>query len=209
MATRKMSRNFHGVVYPDSDSYDCSDVLSRLAQFSDFAYILHDQDMDENGELKKPHYHWLVARDTPAPLSTMVNALGVPENSVEFCRSYRAFLRYMIHADEPTKHQYSPDDVKGVFKKHFLLGSSEKSFVLLAMEKISSGDIRSIQGLAAFGAELEDWPSFRRNYSLLKDLLYEQLSNEEVKQGGWVNSARDAETIPLDNSGALPGESCR
>lgn len=205
MASRKMSRNFQGVIYPDSESYDCQEVLSKLAQFSDFAYILHDQDVDGNGELKKPHYHWLIARDTPAPLSTMVNALGVPDNSVEFCRSYRAFLRYMIHADDPTKHQYSPDDVKGVYKKHFLLGSSEKSFVLLAMEKISSGDIRSIQGLAAFGAELEDWPSFRRNYSLLKDLLYEKLSREEVLRGGWVDFAGRAEEVSLGNSSSLSG----
>ena len=54
MASRKMSRNFQGVIYPDSQSYDCQEVLSKLAQFSDFAYILHDQDVDENGELKSP-----------------------------------------------------------------------------------------------------------------------------------------------------------
>lgn len=205
----KQGRNFQGVIYPDSESYDCEHVLSLLSDvFVEYAYILHDKDVTETGELKKPHYHFLGTRSSPVPVSTISKQLGIADNSVEFCRSYRAFLRYMIHADEPTKYQYSPDDVQGVFKKHFLVGDSEKALVQLAIQGIDTGLIRSVRGLASFAVEQNDWSSFRRNYSLLKDLLYERLSNEEVNQGGWVNSARRAEEVPLDNSGSLSGESC-
>lgn len=202
MSQIKKSRNFQGVVYPDSDSYDCDKVLSLLPSvFADYAYILHDQDVDEEGVLKKPHYHWLGTWSTPLTIGNVAKKLGVPENSVEFCRSYRAFLRYMIHADEPTKHQYSPDDVHGVFKRHFLSGDSEKALVQMAIQRIQSGDIRTIQGLAAFAAELEDWPSFRRNYSLLKDLLHERLTFEGVQNSGWVKLAGRVEEISLDGPG--------
>lgn len=49
-------RKYQGVLYPDSESYCCDDVLNILkSTFPEFAYILHDKDVDENGELKKPH----------------------------------------------------------------------------------------------------------------------------------------------------------
>ena len=54
------SRSFLGVLYPDSESYDCSAVLERLScLFDEWAYIVHDSDSDENGELKKAHIHWI------------------------------------------------------------------------------------------------------------------------------------------------------
>lgn len=50
-------RKFQGILYPDSESYCCDDVLNVLkSTFPEFAYILHDKDTDENGELKKTSY---------------------------------------------------------------------------------------------------------------------------------------------------------
>ena len=44
-------RKFQGILYPDSESYCCEDVLNVLkSTFPEFAYILHDKDTDENGE---------------------------------------------------------------------------------------------------------------------------------------------------------------
>lgn len=204
---QKQGRVFQGVIYPDSDTYDCQSVLFLLPDvFVEYAYILHDKDVDEQGELKKAHYHWLGTRSSPVALSTIAKQLGVPQNSVEFARSYRAFLRYMIHADDPSKFQYSPDAVQGVFKKYFLTGDSERALVLSAIDRIQSCEIRTVQGLAAFAVEQNDWPSFRRNYSLLKDLLFERQCMEGVDfKRGWV---RSAERLPLDPSTSLPGESC-
>lgn len=205
MASAKQGRTFQGVVYPDSESYDCEQVLALLPDvFVEFAYILHDKDVTEEGELKKAHYHWLGTRSSPVAINTIAKQLGVSDNAVEFCRSYRAFLRYMIHADDTSKHQYSPDDVQGVFKKHFLTGDSEKALVQLALQRIQSGEIQTIQGLAAFAAEQNDWPSFRRNYSLLKDLLHERLSYEGVRNSGWVHIAESASKVSLGNSGPGP-----
>ena len=68
----KEGRNFLGVLYPDSESYDCQKVLSRIEDtFVDFAYIVHDMDVNENGEIKKTHIHWCGKKSSPAPLSTI------------------------------------------------------------------------------------------------------------------------------------------
>lgn len=109
--SERQSRAFLGVLYPDSESYDCEKVLLRLQDtFEELSYITHDMDVDENGELKKPHIHW-VGKRSPCPLSTVANSLGIPANNIEFCKNYKTSLRYLIHADTPDKYQYGTDDV--------------------------------------------------------------------------------------------------
>lgn len=112
----KESRIFLGILYPDSESYDCQKVLSRLEDtFSDFAYIIHDKDVNEEGEIKKAHIHWCGKKSSPAPLSTISNALGVEANSIKFCRNWKLSLRYLIHADNPEKFQYDVEKVTANF----------------------------------------------------------------------------------------------
>lgn len=105
-------RNFHGVIYPDSESYVCDDVITALDDaFVKWAYVLHDMDTDENGELKKPHIHWMGSRKTPVTIKTIANALGLAEHEVERTRQFKAMARYLIHADDPDKFQYDADKV--------------------------------------------------------------------------------------------------
>ena len=79
----KQSRCFIGILYPDAENYVCDDVLVRLHDaFRDVAYIIHDMDVTESGELKKAHIHWVGKRDSPAPLSTIVNALKIPAQDI-------------------------------------------------------------------------------------------------------------------------------
>ena len=102
--SEKQSRTFLGVLYPDSESYDCEKVLLRLQDtFEELSYITHDMDVDENGELKKPHIHW-VGKRVQSTLSTIANALGIPANNIEFCKNYKTSLRYLyayIHETKP------------------------------------------------------------------------------------------------------------
>lgn len=97
----KQSRSYIAILYPDSESYDCDTVLSLLPEvFKEWAYILHDKDTDENGELKKPHYHVVGRLENPALISTVANKLCLPENHLEYCKSFRSSVRYLVHADE-------------------------------------------------------------------------------------------------------------
>lgn len=51
MADAKKIRNFSGVLYPDSESYNCDEVISRIkSKFKQWAFCLHDMDVNDEGE---------------------------------------------------------------------------------------------------------------------------------------------------------------
>lgn len=104
-------RSFLGVLYPDASNYNCDDVLERLkAFFPQFAYIVHDMDVDENGELKKPHIHW-VGQRSACTLDFVASHIEIPENSIEYCRKFKRSIRYLIHEDSPSKFQYEQEKI--------------------------------------------------------------------------------------------------
>ena len=80
----RSDRKFELVLYPDSTSYDCQTVLSKAcAYFNEWAYILHDKDLDENGQPKKPHFHFY-GKSSGSPLTPqgVASRLGVPLSSM-------------------------------------------------------------------------------------------------------------------------------
>lgn len=103
-------RYFGLLLYSDSDSYDCDSVLKDcMSYFNECSYILHDSDVNEDGEIKKPHYHVVCKKSSSVLLSTIQNRyakLGVLENFVFIITSYKAQIRYLLHLDDKDKHQY-------------------------------------------------------------------------------------------------------
>ena len=169
---QKAYKAFLGILYPDAENYDCQKTLDSFpVVFQEFAYILHDKDLGEDGELKKPHFHW-VGRRTPAPISTISNALGVPSNYIEHCKSFRASIRYLPHLDDPDKYQYPIESVQGSFPLRYLQSRVEESdFVQMALEQVYSNKIFSMRQLQLLALQQGCWPDFRRNYSILRDAL--------------------------------------
>lgn len=104
-------RVFSGVIYPDSESYNPIEVLETLkSKFKEWAYCLHDSDVNYDGELKKPHIHW-VGRGDPRTLSAVAKFLGLKENEVELGKNFKALIQYLIHLNNPEKAQYSIENV--------------------------------------------------------------------------------------------------
>lgn len=113
----KTGRNYGGVLYPDSTSYDCEFVLGTIAgYFERWAYILHDKDVDAaTGELKKPHFHWVGSMNNPCGIQTIINRLGVPANSIEFLKSWKGSVKYLAHDGSPEKYQYPVEQISANF----------------------------------------------------------------------------------------------
>lgn len=179
MGSEKQSRAFLGVLYPDSTTYDCKKVISRLEDtFSDLAYITHDMDADESGTIKKAHIHWCGKRSSPAPLSTIVNALGIDANAIEYCKSWKYSLRYLIHADNPDKFQYSPEKVTANFAYNAVIeGKLESMKARQIYNFINENPTITFNALAEWCFKNDVWSEYRRSYaiwaSLLKELQYE------------------------------------
>lgn len=171
----KQSRSFLGILYPDSESYVCDDVLCRIRDFfDDVSYITHDMDTTDEGELKKPHIHWVGKRSSPALLSTVANALRIPERDIEFCKSYKYSLRYLIHADNPEKYQYDPKSVSS--NTDYLSFISNKLEAMRSRQiynYINSASNISLNELANWCFVNDLWSEYRRSFAIWSSLLRE------------------------------------
>ena len=109
-------RKFVAVLYPEDASHvECMDKLKSGGY--NFAAILHDKDVYEEGEhkgeLKKPHWH-LVVRFKNAVWNTAVaKELGITPNYLEACKNVDASLLYLVHYGNDDKAQYDYENVFG------------------------------------------------------------------------------------------------
>lgn len=167
----KISRIFTGTVYPDSTSYNIDDVLFKVLQYPDSAYILHDKDD------VKSHYHFLFRLNQPTTAHKIATELGVDDNVVEYGRDYLALFRYLIHLDNPEKFQYDPDTIQTeVDKARYLSSVSSKdegSFVLDIVEHfLKSQDSFSKTDVLRYAVVSGQYGLYRRNYQVIKDILF-------------------------------------
>ena len=179
MADKKF-RSFAGTLYPDSESYDCETLLSTIrSKFIDWAYILHDKDFNENGELKKPHIHW-VGRATPRCLSVVSNFLGLPENDIEVVKNFDNMVMYLIHLNDIDKFQYSPDDVETNLPNigQLLRRQSEGQIVKdLASAKMH----KSWYDLVQYAVDIDSYDILRRNLGVIR-LIWEEVQFSDAKR---------------------------
>ena len=133
------SKYFCCILYPDSSTYDVDKVIKSLAEeHLTFAVSpIHDKDIEDDGSLKKGHYHLLLAYSSATTLNNIrgwFKSCGMPESelhSVRVCASGVGYFRYLTHKDNPEKAQYDDNDIRvfndsdELFKK-FSKTASEK-----------------------------------------------------------------------------------
>lgn len=74
---------------------------------------VHDADLNGDGSEKKAHIHFLVSFEGKKSFEQMqeiTDRLRCP--IPQACRNVRSMIRYMIHLDNPDKHQYRQDEIK-------------------------------------------------------------------------------------------------
>lgn len=134
------SKYFCCVLYPDSSTYDVDKVINSLAEeHLTFALSpIHDRDLEDDGSLKKGHYHLLLAYSSATTLNNIrgwFKACGMPESelhSVRVCASGVGYFRYLTHKDNPEKAQYDDKDIRVFNDSNELF----KKFSKTASEKI-------------------------------------------------------------------------
>lgn len=185
MATDKKKRYIAMLLYPDDDSH-VSALDFICSNYSDYAYILHDKDKHENGELKKAHYHIICYFKNARFPSAVAKELQIPINYVEECGSQSGLLKYLIHYNDPEKYQYTLNEVHGpllstlkdILNKD---GLSECEKVLELMHYIESSNIKmSVSKFAFFCAEEGYWDIFRRSSSIFIKILEEHNKKQNL-----------------------------
>lgn len=90
-----------------SDLDQCQEVIAALPDFDVWAYIKHVPD-DENGS---DHYHFFIHLKQPSTIATLSDKLTIPPNMIEWVRVKTRMIQYLIHKNNPEKHQYSEDQI--------------------------------------------------------------------------------------------------
>lgn len=110
------SRKMCMLLYPLEDASH-NKAIEYIKLNYDYAMIEHDQDLNENGELKKSHTHVVISFPNAKWNTAISEELGITPNYIEKCRDLDKALEYLIHYNDDTKHQYDIEEVQGNLKR--------------------------------------------------------------------------------------------
>lgn len=184
------SRNFHFVLYPDSESYFTTKVLFdsvvNLSFCSKWAYCLHDKDVSDDGQLLKPHYHLVISCKYPVRYIDILKKLELPDSSISLptqgksLRSFRSMVRYLVHADSPKKHQYDLSEIGSSFdvSDYFDSDSSDSgSSAFVDLLNFMSDKKHNRREIALYAVQSGYLGYYRQYYRILWDIIdYEDFS---------------------------------
>ena len=100
------TRAFCCIGYPESLSENWIDILSD-SHVQTMISPLHDKDTDENGELKKAHYHIMIIFDGPKTIDNAQKLFdSINATKCQPINSVRGQARYLCHLDNLDKYPY-------------------------------------------------------------------------------------------------------
>lgn len=165
------------LLYPDCESH--MKALEIIKRSYDYACILHDKDIQANGELKKPHYHIVIRFNQARWASAICSELGIDENYIEKPRSFVNALMYLIHFNDADKVQYGLDDVTGSLQSRLAqeiskVDKTESEKILELLDYIDSmAEYISVKSFMRYCASMGYWSEFRRASALFVHALEE------------------------------------
>jgi len=149
-------RRFGLLLYPEEDPSH-SKALGLLAS-ENFVGITHDKDLGEDGKLIKSHVHVVLLFPNPRWSSAVAKDLGISPRFVQLVRSEEAALLYLLHTNDPKKHQYTLDELYGPLKN---------KLQVLLLKNNKSEDEQACDLLVELTAFLDNDPHYRvRDFAL-------------------------------------------
>lgn len=185
------ARIWRGVVYPESAPKNWKEKLDQEGLV--WVAILHDKDVNPDGTPKKPHYHVLFFFDgkkSYSQVKAIMDMLNAPIPQVT--KNPKGMVRYLIHMDNPEKHQYRREDIEchngAGINQYFELSMSTRTAVLRElMEFISDSQVDNYDDLIMYCIHHgeDDWFDLAVNRNTLAinkqlDAIYQKnhLKNE-------------------------------
>lgn len=137
--------------------------LILLLGGSDYAYIKHDkdiyeQDNEKKGQIKKTHYHLYVRlrkKKTIGGVYEIINkwcANSTQTHLIQECNNIPLTIRYLTHADDIDKYQYSILDIKTnmTLDYYFNIILTDATFTLNVINMIYNSEFKSFKDLTHY-----------------------------------------------------------
>lgn len=177
--------SFMIILYPDDPSHvACLDWIIENIEY--YAYILHDNDFNENGEIKKPHYHIVIKFDDNEKysISSLSKLLKIePQYISKTTKSYINGLRYLIHFDDKSKYQYDLENVEGSLKNKLidsLKENVENAKMLKIIEIIDNLNFIEIKEFTQLICAQGLYSYYRRSFAIIH-LIIKQHNEQFIK----------------------------
>lgn len=169
MSNSNKHKYWRCIVYPESAIQDWREEIKlRGLQFA--VSPLHEFDLDlrtETGELKKPHYHILLAY--PAS-TTYQNVKSLTVDTIHatvplVCDNPQGAYDYFTHKHDPDKFQYNPDYIEHYngFDIADISAETEKDkaeFSMSIVRDIQEHDFKEYADLVDFYYKTEDYKKY-------------------------------------------------
>jgi len=169
----------HGLLFYPGSEGDL--ILEKLRAF-EHVVILHDKDLDDEGKIKKPHYHAVLCMKNASWQSAISKEIGLSERFIQQIRNEEASLCYLTHKNEEKKHQYNVSEVSGSSRmlgrmKNFLeketKGEGERCMELFEFIEKYPGNL-TVSVFAKHCASVEMWDVFRRSSFIFLQIIKEK-----------------------------------
>ena len=165
------------LLYPENEQHRLA--VEKIQSSYDYALILHNRDVSENGEIKKEHWHCVLRFNQAVWSSALCKDLGIEHNYIENVKKFDNAIQYLIHYNDSDKVQYNVDEVKGNLKQKLVesinkIEKSEGEKVVELIEYIEKQDKKiSIKAFASFCAQQGYWSEFRRSATIFIKIIDE------------------------------------
>lgn len=176
-------RNYEIILYPENNEH--IDVLYKVKKDFKYAYILHNKDRKDDGELKKEHWHVLVFLDNQKTLSAFSKQFGLEDSKhlIQIVKDKKKAVRYLTHVDNDEKESYNVEDIitnVDISSYFSNLVSDECCDVDNMMNFIENyNGYLSYRTFMKFVRDCNIWSNYRRNQNSMLKLIDEH--NNELR----------------------------
>lgn len=173
-------RIYELIIY-DEDNIDVENFIPEDYKVKQ-AYISHDKDIKEDGQPKKKHIHLILWFDREKSIKALSKELNFPINRIKWKADIYGTLQYLIHKNNPEKAQYDykeiHSDIDGLYEYIYPTEKEEVSEeddlrVIMSYVQNHIGTLR-LYDIYCFAVDNGVWSSYRRNYTIIKDILMEE-----------------------------------
>lgn len=175
----KSQRTYLITLWNDTDTYDYEFTLNLIINtWEKHAYIIHDMDAGV-----KTHTHICIYTEKTTLNKIQELIPMVPKEHIEIFDTLNNCLLYLVHAKNKEKYQYPLYLVNGSLKSKLLnIIDTEREFtdMQLILTYINQYNITSVKELLPFIYDNCKWSSFRRNFSIINQVLTENRINGKM-----------------------------
>lgn len=158
-----------------------SEFQYALSKATHWAYIYHDCDVNDNGELKEPHWHILLnfdnARSGNAVLKDFVGYQNTRAYNMDETSPIERY-EYLTHLNDPDKYQYSSSRIvcdNPVYWEHFLPSVRDRTQADFIEDLLQDEELDIVYMARKYGRD------FIKNYKSYMEFRNEVIIRERFK----------------------------